>query len=220
MGAVGHDERRFTRQGQERKQQLLDEAARLFAERGYADTRVIDICRAAGVAKGLFYWYFENKEALFRELVESTRQGMRRAQGAAIDAGADPLTRIRQGVEASVRFMAEHHQLYSMILIESSDQRIVELLRNGGDIHAADTARHLREAIDAGLVRDEDPLTLAWSVVAMVSNMSLLLRTGRLMLPIDEVAAFTARFVVRALAASDEVAAAVEAGQSPLLATV
>ena len=59
------DERRLTAQGLERKQQLLDCAARLFAERGYADTRVIDIVRAAGVAKGLFYWYFENKEALF-----------------------------------------------------------------------------------------------------------------------------------------------------------
>src|SRR5207253_6674850 len=44
------DERRLTAQGLERKQQLLDCAARLFAERGYADTRVIDIVREAGVA--------------------------------------------------------------------------------------------------------------------------------------------------------------------------
>ena len=63
-------DRRLTAQGLERKQQLLDRAAELFAERGYAETRVIDIVRAAGVAKGLFYWYFENKEALFKELAE------------------------------------------------------------------------------------------------------------------------------------------------------
>ena len=66
-------DRRLTAQGLERKQQLLDRAAELFAERGYAETRVIDIVRAAGVAKGLFYWYFENKEALFKELAESIR---------------------------------------------------------------------------------------------------------------------------------------------------
>ena len=47
-------DRRLTAQGMERKQQLLDRAAELFAERGYAETRVIDIVRAAGVAKGLF----------------------------------------------------------------------------------------------------------------------------------------------------------------------
>ena len=49
--------RTHTRHGEERKQQLLDAAARLFAERGYGATRIADICREAGVAKGLFYWY-------------------------------------------------------------------------------------------------------------------------------------------------------------------
>ena len=36
------DERQLTVQGQERKQQLLDCAAELFAERGFAETRVIE----------------------------------------------------------------------------------------------------------------------------------------------------------------------------------
>ena len=56
------DERRFTQQGQERKQQLLDCAARLFAERGYDDTRVIDIVREAGaesVAVCLLFSYLD-----------------------------------------------------------------------------------------------------------------------------------------------------------------
>ena len=75
-------DRRLTAQGVERKQQLLDRAAELFAERGYAETRVIDIVRAAGVAKGLFYWYFDNKESLFRELAENIRLRLRRQQGA------------------------------------------------------------------------------------------------------------------------------------------
>ena len=206
----------MTRQGQERKEQLLEHAARLFAERGYADTRVVDIVRAAGVAKGLFYWYFENKEALFRELIESTRLRMRQAQGSAIDVTADPLTRIGQGVRASIRFMAEHQRLYSMIAIEASDRRLGQVLTGGGDVHAADSARHIAEGIELGLIVDEDPLTLAWGVIATVSNMSLLQRTGRLALPVEEVAAFAARFVVRALAASDEVAEAVVAGRSPL----
>src|SRR5687768_13949715 len=189
-------ERQLTPQGLERKQQLLDCAAQLFAERGYAETRVIDIVRAAGVAKGLFYWYFENKEALFRELVETTRHRMRQAQGGAISVDADPLTRLKQGAEASIRFMAEHQRLYSMILVEASDTRIVELLRGGGDVHAADTARHIAEGVRLGLVRDEDPMLLAWGVVATVSNLSLLQRTGRLALPVDEVAAFAGRFIV------------------------
>ncbi|HZB71105.1 MAG TPA: helix-turn-helix domain-containing protein, partial [Acidimicrobiales bacterium] len=101
-------DRRLTAQGMERKQQLLDRAAELFAERGYAETRVIDIVRAAGVAKGLFYWYFENKEALFRELVEHNRHRLRRTQARAMDPAVEPLQRIRQGTEASLRFMSTY----------------------------------------------------------------------------------------------------------------
>src|SRR3954467_6972256 len=92
--------RRITDQGKERKQQLVDQAAILFAERGYDDTRVVDICAGAGVAKGLFYWYFENKEALFAELVRTMRLRLRTAQAEAIDPDDRALDRIRHGTEA------------------------------------------------------------------------------------------------------------------------
>ena len=62
--------RQLTAQGLERKEQLLGASARLFAEQGYAATRIADIVKEAGVAKGLFYWYFENKEALYVAVLE------------------------------------------------------------------------------------------------------------------------------------------------------
>jgi AcrR family transcriptional regulator len=208
---VDDPDRRLTRQGQERKQQLLDHAARLFAERGYAETRVIDIVRAAGVAKGLFYWYFDNKEAVFRELVESTRLSMRQHQSVAIDPEANPLVRIRQGSEASILFMQHQQRLYSMLDLESLDPQLTKLLRRGGDVHAKDTARHIEAGIAQGLIRDDDPLLLAWGVVGAVSSFSHLYRTGRLGdAPVVDVMRFTGRFVVRAIAASDEIAAAAE----------
>lgn len=208
---MGDEDRRLTRQGQERKQQLLEHAAELFAERGYADTRVIDIVRAAGVAKGLFYWYFENKEALFKELVEATRQQIRLQQAAAIDPKANPLVRIRQGAEASIRFMGEHRRLYSMFDLESLDAKLTKMLRAGGDVHALDTARHVKSGIDLGLIRDDDPLMMAWGVVGTVSSLSHLHRTGRIERSLEEVAAFAGRYVVRALAIDEQVAAECDA---------
>src|SRR3954467_2119585 len=112
-------DRRFTPQGQERKQQLLESAGALFAERGYSETRVIDIVHRAGVAKGLFYWYFENKEALFRELVEFHRLRLRQAQAAATHLEAEPLLRIRQGTEASLMFMAGYAHFFALIEVEN-----------------------------------------------------------------------------------------------------
>jgi AcrR family transcriptional regulator len=213
-------DRRLTRQGQERKRQLLEHAAELFAERGYADTRVIDIVRAAGVAKGLFYWYFENKEAVFRELVELTRLDMRKQQRAAIDEDANPLVRLRQGTESSIRFMGEHRRLYSMTDLESLGPKLTKLLRAGGDIHARDTALHIEAGIVQGLIRDDDPMMLAWGVVGTVSSFSQLHRAGRIDRSLDELASFAGRFVVRSLAASDQIATEVEAGSPPNLVEV
>ena len=217
MGSGDEVDRRLTRQGQERKQQLLDHAAELFAERGYAETRVIDIVKAAGVAKGLFYWYFENKEAVFRELVELTRQRMRAQQRRDIDPSANPLLRLRQGTESSIRFMGEHRRLYSIIDLESLGPSLTGLLRSGGDVHARDNARHIADGIAQGIIRDDDPLMMAWSLVGTVSSFSHLHRTGRIDRTLDDLADFAGRFVVRALAASDEIAEAASSGALPNL---
>ena len=201
-------ERRLTSQGIERKQQLLDAAARLFAERGYAETRILDICREAGVAKGLFYWYFETKEAVFRDLAADLRLRLRREQAQAMDPQADPLVQLRQGSEASVRFMAAHAQAFALIAVENVDRQFVDDLRQGTEIHADDTARVVRRAVDAGLVRDEDPRMLAYAVLTTVGWFAHLHRTGRLDVDIDGLAAFVGRQVVCSVAASEEIARA------------
>ena len=196
-------ERRLTDQGRERKLQLLDAASTLFASRGYGATRIADICDAAGVAKGLFYWYFETKESLFAELVRSMRTQLRRAQGAAMDPDADAVTRIRQGAEASVRFMAEHIAFFALLEMERTDEAILPVLREGTEVYVADTTRLVAEAQEAGLVPDDhDARLLAIGVHGAVSQFSHFHRSGRIDLPVDELSVFVGEWVVRALTAS------------------
>jgi len=54
----------------ERRQQILNAAREVFAKRGYAQTTVDDIVAQAGVARGTFYLYFDDKRAAFAELVD------------------------------------------------------------------------------------------------------------------------------------------------------
>ncbi len=56
--------------GHETRAAILDAAAACFAENGYAGTGVAEICRRAGISKGTLYYHFENKQALFLELVD------------------------------------------------------------------------------------------------------------------------------------------------------
>ncbi len=56
---------------EERRSQILDAAISCFAEKGYYETSMDDIVRAAGLSKGSLYWYFPGKRDLFRSLTES-----------------------------------------------------------------------------------------------------------------------------------------------------
>ncbi len=54
-----------------RRQVLLDAALDEFFERGFTAARTHDIAERAGLSKGTLYLYFDSKEALFSELIES-----------------------------------------------------------------------------------------------------------------------------------------------------
>lgn len=191
--------RRHTEQGIERKQQLLDTAQQLFAARGYAATRVADICAAAGVAKGLFYWYFPTKESLFAELVRDMRHQLRRAQGQAMAASDDPLQRIRLGAEASVRFIAEHRTYFALIDMERTDRTVAAILDQGGDVYINDVVRLVSQAQRAGLLADEDPRFVSVGVLGAVSAFTQALRNGRLEMDVDVLACRVGQWVTQAL---------------------
>ncbi len=189
----------LTAYGMGRRERCLDRAAGLLAGRGYAETRVIDIVRAAGVAKGLFYWYFDNKEALFEELAENIRFRLRRQQGAVLDPLDAPLRNLRRGVEASVLFMAEHAHFFSLLEVEG--RNFTEVLRRGTEQHIDDTLVLIRAGQADGSIRDEDPVLLALGVVGAVGQYSHFHRTGRISMPLPDLAAYVGRYVVHSVAA-------------------
>lgn len=61
---------RWERRPEERPSELLEAALRIFAERGYANTRLEEVAATVGVTKGTIYHYFETKEALLIRAIE------------------------------------------------------------------------------------------------------------------------------------------------------
>ncbi|MCT4674205.1 MAG: TetR/AcrR family transcriptional regulator [Prolixibacteraceae bacterium] len=55
-----------------RKQQIIEAAYKLFAEKSPAEVSIAMIAKEAGVSKGLMYSYFTNKEALQEEILNQT----------------------------------------------------------------------------------------------------------------------------------------------------
>ena len=55
----------------DRRQAIIEAAFETFIQEGYAATRLDDVAKRAGVAKGTIYLHFKDKQALFEELVRS-----------------------------------------------------------------------------------------------------------------------------------------------------
>jgi len=61
---------RVTKVPEERKQELIETAERLFLVKGYEQTTVADIVREIEVAQGTFYYYFSSKEEILEAIIE------------------------------------------------------------------------------------------------------------------------------------------------------
>lgn len=75
-----------------RRRQILEAALTVFAEHGYHQTTVTDLVRAAGVARGTFYLYFDSKQAIFHELLDGLLAELRASiVGVDTSPGAAPI---------------------------------------------------------------------------------------------------------------------------------
>ena len=67
---TGQTEPKWRRRAEDRPDEVLDAALKLFAKNGFAATKVEDIATEAGISKGAVYRYFTSKEEIFESLVK------------------------------------------------------------------------------------------------------------------------------------------------------
>jgi AcrR family transcriptional regulator len=164
--------RNLTPRGEDRRRQLMEHAAARFAENGYHTTSVAEIVEGLGVGKGVFYWYFEGKDQLLLEILAQAQRELRRTQQAAIGDEADPLRRIELGIRASMDWLAGHRQLFTLLEFAASEARFAPALRRGRDVAVADVARHVKDGIVAGTIRDVDPMLLSHAILGVTNHLA------------------------------------------------
>ena len=82
---------------QDRRKTILRAAVEVFARKGYHGCRIADVAREAGVAYGLVYHYFKNKEELLQLVFETGWGGF--------------MSRIRDAAEASAPLEQKIHRI-------------------------------------------------------------------------------------------------------------
>ncbi len=101
-----------------KKDIILETAARLFAERGYARTSTALLAKEAGVAEGTIFRHFSNKEDIFLALIKRLHDKMRHGiyQYYDIQGPENSIERITFFIKASYTFVHQNKTDFALIL--------------------------------------------------------------------------------------------------------
>jgi AcrR family transcriptional regulator len=105
-----------------RREEILDVAGRVFAERGYPGTDVQVIADGVGVGKGTIYRYFPSKRELFLAAADRGMKLLQRAVDAAMQV-PDPLDAIEAAIGAYLRHFRAHPELVELLIQERAEFR-------------------------------------------------------------------------------------------------
>lgn len=173
-------EKKWSRRKEARPSEIVEVATDLFIQSGYAAVNLDEVARQAGIAKGTLYRYFENKESLFRAVVQQAiaeNTGVLELAAPALEgsiqeliprllkAAADPSNRNK--APALARLVIVESQAFPDLAKIWHDEVVARVLSMIG--------HRIRKAQEQGEVRPGDSSAYAFSIVGPLL-MALLFR--------------------------------------------
>lgn len=97
----------MTRIRQKNQQLIIEVASEQFAQNGYAATKIVDIAKAADIAKANVFYYFSSKDKLYYAVLQTVTQPLLEASRP-IEELTDPVEALSQYIAAKLRISQEH----------------------------------------------------------------------------------------------------------------
>lgn len=160
----------LTARGQATRDKLVAAAREVFAERGFAGTRMGDLADAAGVAHGTVYTYFDTKEDVLLAVLDAVQADLLAAM--TLPNVRDPIARIEAANRAYLDGYRTHAALLQVALeAAGGDNRFADVLRDLRTTHVARVAAAIRKLQSDGLAAsDIDAHTAAAALCGMVEG--------------------------------------------------
>ncbi|MCX8995579.1 TetR/AcrR family transcriptional regulator [Rhizobiaceae bacterium BDR2-2] len=169
----------FRNEASERYQEILEAAAALFAERGYAATSVRDIGERVGLLGGSLYHYIKSKEALFVKIHDTALDVAAERLEEAISGVTDPWEKLEAACVRMLEIQLDPHSITMPLMndFQSTPLEVRERLVARRDVFEQ-TFRDLVDdlpldpALDRGIYR--------LLLLTLLNNISGWYRQGRL----------------------------------------
>jgi AcrR family transcriptional regulator len=153
----------------ERREQLMEVAARLFAEHGYDATTTAAIAEAAGITEPVLYRHFENKKDMFKAILRDATERMISYWHEVISGIQDPaevFLRMGECMGDHLQQMRLSHQVVQGALATVHDPEVKDVLRQHYAQFLTLISDLIRRGQEAGVFRkDLDPITAAWALI-------------------------------------------------------
>lgn len=150
----------------------FEEAARkVMARVGYLNARVNDIAAEAGRSPGLFYVYFESKEALLAEMAADFSEDLQARVIATFRSEPDPVLALRQAIAVFWRIYGE--RLPEIVGVFQASMVMPHFAEKWQEIHREGTAlvaRGIRQSQARGWAPGMDPELMASALTSMIEQ--------------------------------------------------
>ena len=121
---------------EEKKQEILKVAVRIFAQKGVVKTKMADIAEAAGIGKGTIYEYFRSKEDIFAETYGHLFQDKEDRIAEVLESSISPEDKLRKFMSVTIEeFLVRDGGEFAGIMmsfwsegIRNHNERIMEII--------------------------------------------------------------------------------------------
>jgi TetR/AcrR family fatty acid metabolism transcriptional regulator len=114
MHALNADKKKHS----DKHRRIIEAAIKVFAKNGFYNSKVSEIARAAQVADGTIYLYFQNKDDILISLFEEEMQNVLDRVGAAVAQETDPARKLERFAIAHLHLVEENQELAEIIQVE------------------------------------------------------------------------------------------------------
>jgi AcrR family transcriptional regulator len=163
---------------EERREQILDAATEVFAQKGFDHARMDDIVEETGLSKGALYWYFKSKDDIIFGLLDRLFQlefreleGLRQADTSASEALRTFTEVAIKDINRMLRFMPVTYEFLALAFRNKLVQKAIKQYMNN---YVSILDPLIQRGIDSGEFKDVNPREVSAAVGAIIEGTMLL----------------------------------------------
>ncbi|GGB81472.1 transcriptional regulator [Marinobacterium zhoushanense] len=146
---------------------IIQAASEIFADQGYAATKIIEIANRAGLPKPNVYYYFKSKENLYRSVIESVIDPLLQAAQPFYE-DDDPATVLEQYIIAKIKVSQQHPHASKVFASEimHGAPHLPEDIAEKMMEQTIQSSNKIQSWVDRGLMDRVDPHHLLFTIWA------------------------------------------------------